>query len=151
MRRSSTFRSLSFILLLGASFALMESRLIASDWEYVPDFCDFWDSNYDCTCDTSTFFGWEADGTCDFTEHEDPEGLGNEYCNSAFEACVRDCESGRFVDWLVNEECPDFDPCNPECYEEFWVGFLGDFSCDAGTVSDFSCGCDGFNWGEGGC
>jgi hypothetical protein len=151
MSPSTALRRFSYILLLGVSFALMESRLLADDMSFVAGFCAHWDSNHDCNCNISTTSNWQAEGACDFSEEPQPEFLGDEFCYGALDACTRDCESDEFVEWLQEQECPDFDPCNPECYTEFWIGFTSGYGCSAGAASEFNCTCGGFNWGEIGC
>jgi hypothetical protein len=129
--------------------AATESRLLAIDMEEVKEFCDNWDTSYDCTCQIETFFNWEASGQCDFSEEGNPLGLANEYCAGAFDACVWDCESDEYRAWVINEECPVFDECDPNCYWDCWFTFAGGNSCNVGEQPDFSCTCDSFNWCEG--
>jgi hypothetical protein len=140
MPYSRTLRNIAFITMLGAGFAAMETRLLAS---YSIDDCAGWDGVYDCTCDDGPA-SWG--GSCDFSESPDPLGLGNEFCNDTFDSCAASCESSEMAEWFAEDNCNPFDPrtCDPGCY----ITWAGDNSCTAGETSEFTCSCDSIVWCE---
>jgi hypothetical protein len=146
MNTSARLRNIAFVIMMGAGVGAMDTGLLAS---YSIEDCAGWDGTYDCTCNDEEG-SWS--GQCDFSQSSDPLGLANEFCADTFGKCIDTCEGDYFeqnVDAKVEEECPVFDPCDPACYEECWIAFAGTNGCNAGEESDFSCGCEWFNWCEG--
>lgn len=133
-------RPLAIVVMLGLFVFATETHLIA--WNEVTSFCTQWDQNHDCSCSASQVGGWEASGNCDFSQEQDWETFATAYCSDAFDACVNDCESSEYQEWLADHECDQWNP-GPECIPGCWVTWAGTNSCDVGEVPSFSCVCDG--------
>jgi hypothetical protein len=150
MRRVKTLRNAAFTIFLLTGIGALQTSLLA-DHDALSTFWGNWNSQYSCSYSITDWGTWSAAGSCDFTQEADPLGLGNEFCSAAFDACVSDCESSDYQDFLVSENCPVFDEYDPACYPECYIGWAGENSCS--DVSEYSpvsaeCTCAYLNWCE---
>lgn len=145
MRRTPIIRNLAFLVMVSATLAAMQSRVLTMGTAIV-SFCYAWNQSHDCyPCQEGGIPpDWSASGQCDFSAFEDPEQLGAAYCYDQWEACVSACED-EYPYYLAGFNWDPWDPCydiliRPSCWVTWAQG-----GCDAGMYSSWTCPCSRWN------
>ncbi len=154
MQTLRTVRNFAFVLMLVATFAAMQARLLGYMGQALAGFCSGWEDGdgYDCTeCFLGTGFApdWNASGSCDFSGIEDEQvrlETAADYCDDAVSSCYESCED-EYAQYMATWHAQNWNTSDP-CYDalkepDCWMTW-GQPGCSAGPESNWSCDCNAF-------